>query len=103
MKAAVTLLALQIIEVYLPHTLGTRRDSDDAARSTLSEEIQEHVRQEERGQVVDGQGSLDTVRSLGAALQDQAGVVDEHVEPVVPFPELSRQPPNLGLNREVRE
>ena len=43
------------------------------------------------------------VGRLGPLALHDASVINEHVEPVVPLLKLFRQPPDVGLHREVRE
>ena len=53
--------------------------------------------------MIDRKGQLETVRRKPVLRRKQAGIVDQHVEPVVPGENLVRQPPHFRETRKIGE
>jgi len=61
LRAGVGPFALQVVEVDLPHGLRVGRDRDDAGRSALHQAVAEQVGEQERREMVEGEGVLESV------------------------------------------
>src|SRR2546430_17520685 len=66
-EAAVSLLALEVVEMDRATRVGARGDVDDARRRGFDQEIEEEVRQQKHGEVVDLERPLKAVRGHLAA------------------------------------
>jgi hypothetical protein len=84
-----------------------RRCASDATvtirRRRVLEAIQPQIGQRERREVIDRKGQLETVRRKPVLRRKQAGIVDQHIEPVVPGQNLVRQPAHLRETRKIGE
>ena len=80
-----------------------RRDGDDARRRRGLEAVQQQIGQQKRREVIDRKGQLEPVRRKPVLRRKQAGIVDQHVEPVVPGQNLVRQPAHLRETRKIGE
>ena len=53
--------------------------------------------------MIDREGQLETVRRKPVVRRKQAGIVDEHIEPVVPGQDLVGQPAHVAEPRKIGE
>jgi hypothetical protein len=95
--------ALQVVEVEPAEgaAVGVRGEHDDPRRRAVLEQRQQLLREHEVPEVVDAEGGLEAVDRLGALAEDQAGVVDQHVEARVAGAELRREGADPGERGEV--
>ena len=91
------MLALQVLEVDRAHRLGAGRHRDDPRRSARLQSIQQQIREQERGQVVDGKGVLQAVGGDVARRPEAPDVVDQHVEARIRVEHLRGESAYLGL------
>src|SRR5947209_11830982 len=92
-EAAVSLLALKVVEMDCATRVCARGDVDDARRRGLLQEVEEQVCQQKPGEVVDLERPLEPVRRYFAVRCVHPGVIDENVEPrILPLEFLSERP-----------
>ena len=77
------------------------RDRDDPCGSAALQQPAQHVREQERPQVVGREGRLQPIGGQLVVHRDHASVVDEDVEPVVPGQDLLGQLAYLRQARQV--
>ena len=92
----VAALALQVTEVNLSCRVGAEDTVTIRAGAGL-EPVQEQAGEQERGQVVDGEGVFQAIGGDPAGGLEPARVVDQHVQPRVGGQDLAGQPAHLGL------
>ena len=78
-----------------------RRDGDDARGGRGAQPVEQQIGQQERRQMVDRDGQLVAVLGQLRAGRDQPGIVDQHVEPLVPCQHRFGQLPHLGEAGEI--
>jgi len=100
-EAAVSPIALEVVEMDRAARVGARGDVDDARRRGLLEEVEQQVRQQKSGKIVDLERSLEAVRRDLAMRRVDAGVIDEDIEPRILPLEFLREGPDRGLTREI--
>ena len=84
--------------------VGFRGDGDDARRRRGLEAVEQQIGQQKRREVIDRKGQLEPVRRKPVLRRKQAGIVDEHVEPVVRRTESrppAGGPPRAAKNRRA--
>ena len=84
--------------------LSDRGDVDDARRFFAAEAGQQPPREQEAGEIVDGEAQLKTVGALFAlpAAEADAGVVDEDVETLMFAADNFGKTPHRGERRKIR-
>jgi hypothetical protein len=96
-----TLLALKVVQVERSAEMRLRRNIHDARGTTRFDAVQQFQRQQNLRQVVDRPSSLEAGNGRLSRRQQDAGVVDEHIQLVVPFLERRRQSTDFRLRREI--
>src|SRR5207247_3919891 len=100
-EAAVSPLALEVVEMNRATLVGARGDVDDARGRGLLEEVEQEVRQQKSGEVVDLERPLKAVRRDLAMRRVDAGVVDQNSEPRILRLEFLRAGAPGGLSRHI--
>ena len=72
-------------------------------RERSPQPVQEHVGEEERGEVIDCERRLEAVHGQVPLAEDHARVVHEHVEPRIRGQELGGEAADVLLGREIAE
>ena len=75
---------LEIVELEVTALVPARHHRQDAAGGARPKKIEQRRGEEERRQVVHGEGELEAVVRRPALADVHAGVVEEHVESVEP-------------------
>ena len=91
----------EVVEIERTLAVHLRRDGDDAGGGGRFQGVEEQVRQEERGEMVDGELGLEAVDGESPLAGDRASVVDKDVELRVLRIDRSRQLADGSLRREV--
>ena len=78
-------------------------DRDHAGRGALLQPVEQQVREQERREVVEGEGALEPVGGEVPGVPVPPDVVDQHVDPRQALEHLVGQPAHLGLRRQVRD
>ena len=102
-EAAVSPLALEVVEMNRATRVGARGDVDDARGRGLLEEVEQEVRQQKSGEVVDLERPLKAVRRDLAMRRVDAGVVDQDVEPRILPLEFLREGPRGVFARQIND
>jgi hypothetical protein len=76
-------------------------DGDHAGRGARPQPVEEQVGEQERREVVEGEGVLESVGGDMPGVPVPAGVVDQHVDPGEAAEYLVGQAPHLGLGGQV--
>ena len=79
----VAAFALQVVEVESGRRLGVGRDGDDPGGRAALEPVQDQVGEQEGGEVVDGEGALQSVGGEVPGGPEPAHVADPHIRPQV--------------------
>ena len=79
--AGVGPFALEVVEVDPPHGLRVGGDRDHAGRCALLQPVEQQVGEQERREVVEGEGVLEPVGRDVPGVPVAADVVDQHVDP----------------------
>src|SRR5438093_9895449 len=83
--------------------VGARGDVDDARGRGLLEEVEQEVRQQKSGEVVDLERPLKAVRRDLAMRRVDAGVIDENIEPRILPLEFLREGPRGVFARQIND
>ena len=97
----VTASALQVVKVDSTHRLCTGGHGDDPRWCAGFEPVQKQVGEQERGEVVEGEGTLQAVGGRVSVCPEPADVVDQHVESWVSIQDADGEPTDLGLRGHV--
>jgi len=68
--------------------MGLRRDRDNPRPGRPRKPVEQQIGQQEGREMVDREGQLVTIGRNRVARRDQPGIIDQHVEPLVPRPYL---------------
>ena len=101
--AGVGPFALQVAEVDPPHGVHVGGDRDHAGRGAVVQPVQEQAGEQERREMVDGEGALEPVRGDIPGVPVPPGVVEEHIDPGKALEYFARQPPHLRLGGQVSD
>ena len=95
-------LALQIVEIQAAERMGAGGHSDNPRRCAGLQPVQQQVRQQERGEVIERERVLQAVGGDVPVRPEPADVVDEHIQARVPVEHFAREASYFGLRRQVR-
>ena len=101
--AGVGPLALEVVEVDASLRVCVGGDRDHAGGGALLQPLDEQAGEQERGQVVHGEGVLETVDGDPPGVPVAPDVVDQHVDPRQSVSDLVSQAPYLGLGGQIRD
>ena len=82
--------------------MRVRAGRDDARGRRLAQPVEQELREQERRELVDGEGGLEAVDRERPAAAEESGVVNEHVDLGVPLAQLAGEPSHFGQVGEVR-
>ena len=94
-------LPVQVRDVDVPAAVCIRGGGHDARRGRRLQPVEQQVRQQERGEVVDRHRELEPIGRDRTSSGDEPGVVDENVDPLVALEERRGDAAYLGERREV--
>jgi hypothetical protein len=94
---------LEVVKVDAPLRVSVGGDRDHARRGALLEPLDEQLGEQERGQMVQGEGVLETVYRDPSGVPVAADVVDQDIHPGQSVLDLLSQAPYLGLSGQVRD
>ena len=93
---------MEVVEVDAPLRVSVGGDRDHARGGALLEPLDEQVGEQERGQMVQGEGVLKTVYSDSSGVPVAPDVVDQDIDTRQSVLDLVGQAPYLGLSGQVR-
>ena len=101
--AGVGPFALEVVEVDSPHGLHVGGDRDHAGRGAALQPAEEQAGEQERREMVEGEGALEPVSGDMPGVPVPPGVVNQHIDPGKALERLVSQPPHLRLGGQVRD
>src|SRR6266540_1538634 len=95
--------ALEVVEVDSPLGVRVGGDRDHAGWGALVQPVEEEIGEQERRQMVEGEGALEPVSGDVPGVPVPPDVVDQHIDPGEALEYLVSQPPHLRLAGQVRD
>src|SRR2546426_322136 len=89
--AAVTLLALEVIEIYVPVVVSDGRDFDEPRGCGGFQQVDQKPGEEEVREVIDFEGGFESVSCSRSPEHKEPRIIDEYVQPIVLSSELARE------------
>ena len=93
--------ALQVVEVDAAGGVRAGGDGDDPRRRAGLQAVQQQVGEQERGEMVEGEGVFQAVGGDVPVRPEAAHVVDQHIQPRIGVEYLAGQAADLGLGGHV--